>query len=98
MAAGFLEEHDLAWSDPDCGVNALVEVPDGFPDGETFCRRVVEEASVVLAPGEAFGHPERFRIGYGLPLSELREGLSRLETVLDRHGGTVPNRICYSTT
>ena len=86
VAAGFLEEHDLAWSDPDCGVNALVEVPDGFPDGETFCRRVVEEASVVLAPGEAFGHPERFRIGYGLPLSELREGLSRLETVLDRHG------------
>lgn len=86
VVADFLDERGLAWSDPDCGVNALVEVPDGFDDGASFCRRVVDEESVVLAPGNAFGLPGRFRIGYGLPRSELDEGLARLGDFLDRHG------------
>jgi aspartate/methionine/tyrosine aminotransferase len=85
VVADFLDERGLAWSNPDCGVNALVEVPDGFPDGETFCRQFVAEESVVLAPGEAFGLPGRFRIGYGLPLAELEEGLARLERFLETH-------------
>lgn len=85
IVAEFLDEHDLSWSPPDCGVNALVEVPDGFADGESFCRSVVEEASVVLAPGEAFGLPGYFRIGYGLHREELREGLARIDSFLQRH-------------
>jgi aspartate/methionine/tyrosine aminotransferase len=86
VVAAFLEERDLPWSDPDCGVNAFVEVPDGFAGGRSFCRSLVEEESVVLAPGEAFGHPERFRIGYGLPREALEEGLSRVAAFLERHG------------
>jgi aspartate/methionine/tyrosine aminotransferase len=86
IVASFLEKHGLAWSGPDCGVNAFVEVPDGFDGGEQFCRHVVEEESVVLAPGEAFGHPGWFRIGYGLPREELQAGLERLGAFLDRHG------------
>jgi aspartate/methionine/tyrosine aminotransferase len=46
---------------------------------------VVEEESVVLAPGESFGFPDRFRLGFGLPTGELREGLDRLGQFLDRH-------------
>jgi aspartate/methionine/tyrosine aminotransferase len=86
IVASFLEEWGLRWSDPDCGVNALVEVPDGFDGGEQFCRSLVEAESVVLAPGEAFGVPDRFRIGYGLPPAELAEGLERLGRFIERNG------------
>jgi aspartate/methionine/tyrosine aminotransferase len=84
IVASFLEEGGLGWSDPDVGVNALVEVPDGADGGEQFCRSLLEEESVVLAPGEAFGAPDRFRIGYGLPRAELEEGLERLGRFLER--------------
>ncbi|WP_255168628.1 aminotransferase class I/II-fold pyridoxal phosphate-dependent enzyme [Natrononativus amylolyticus] len=77
----FLEEHDLEWSDP-VGVNGFVTVPDGFEDGTEFCRTVVEEERVVLAPGDLFGYPDYFRIGFGLPTEELEEGLERVGRVL----------------
>ena len=82
----FLDAHELAWSDPDCGVNAFFRVPEGFAGGESFCRSLVAEESVVLAPGEAFDRPEFVRIGFGLPSAELDEGLSRLGAFLERHG------------
>jgi aspartate/methionine/tyrosine aminotransferase len=81
----FLEEYGLEWSDPDCGVNALLEVPEGFAGGESFCRSLVAEESVVLAPGEAFDRPAWVRIGFGLARAELDEGLSRLGAFLKRH-------------
>ncbi len=80
--ATFLEEHDLEWHDP-VGVNGFVTVPEGFENGREFCRTVVEEASVVLAPGECFGHPDYFRIGFGLPTDELEEGLERVGRLLE---------------
>ncbi|WP_247729203.1 aminotransferase class I/II-fold pyridoxal phosphate-dependent enzyme [Halovivax limisalsi] len=77
----FLAEHDLEWYDP-VGVNGFVTVPDGFENGTDFCRTVVEDEGVVLAPGEYFGHPEYFRIGFGLPTAELRTGLERVGRVI----------------
>ncbi len=85
VVSAFLDEHGLAWSDPDCGVNALVEVPDAFVDGAALCRRLVDEESVVLAPGEAFDAPGWVRIGFGLHREALDEGLARLGSFLDRH-------------
>lgn len=41
----------------------------------------------MLAPGDAFGpYEDRFRIGFGLPTDELREGLARVGEVIERHG------------
>jgi aspartate/methionine/tyrosine aminotransferase len=121
----FVADHErdgLSWLDP-VGVNGFLTVPDGFSSGRSFCRRVVEEESAVLAPGECFGvessavagggtddgtadsgttgggttdggttgessEPDLgdyFRLGFGLPETELAEGLSRLEDFLDRH-------------
>ncbi|MFO7926056.1 pyridoxal phosphate-dependent aminotransferase [Natronomonas sp.] len=85
VVEAFLDTHDLAWSNPDCGVNAFVEVPAGFASGESFSRSLVTEESVVVAPGEAFGRPEWFRIGFGLPREKLDEGLSRTGAFLARH-------------
>ena len=81
----FTEEHGLEWYEG-VGVNAFVEVPGTFDDGRAFCGRLVEAESVLLAPGESFGFPDRFRLGFGLPTDELREGLDRLGRFLERHG------------
>ncbi len=78
----WIDRNDLEWYDP-VGVNGFVTVPDGFADGTEFCRTVVEEASVVLAPGDLFGHPDYFRIGFGLHTEELEEGLERVSGVLE---------------
>ncbi|NKE35846.1 aminotransferase class I/II-fold pyridoxal phosphate-dependent enzyme [Natronococcus sp. JC468] len=78
----FLADYGLEWYDP-VGVNGFVTVPDGYETGKEFCRAVLEEG-VVLAPGEFFGHPDRFRIGFGLPTAELEDGLDRIGRVLER--------------
>ncbi|WP_134671285.1 aminotransferase class I/II-fold pyridoxal phosphate-dependent enzyme [Halorussus marinus] len=80
----FVEDHGLSWHDP-VGVNGFVSVPDGFDDSEAFCRTVVEEESVVLAPGSMFGYDDYFRIGFGLPTDELEEGLARVGDCIERH-------------
>jgi len=84
IVAGFVEEHGLDWHHP-VGVNGFVTVPGAFDDARDFCRTVVEEESVVLAPGDVFGHPDFFRIGFGLPTADLREGLDRVGACIDRH-------------
>ena len=77
----FLAEQDLDWYEP-VGVNGFVELPPGFDSSEAFCREFVEQESVVLAPGAAFGFDDYFRIGFGLPTPELEEGLARLASFL----------------
>ncbi|MFB6103587.1 MAG: aminotransferase, partial [Halobacteriaceae archaeon] len=57
-------------------------IPEGYEDARSFCTTVVEDQSVVLAPGDLFGYPDRFRIGFGLPTPDLREGLDRVATCL----------------
>jgi aspartate/methionine/tyrosine aminotransferase len=81
--AAFIERHGLDWYEP-TGVNGLPTVPDGFGGSTEFCRSLVEEESVVLAPGDLFGCPDRFRIGFGLPSGELEEGLERVERHVER--------------
>lgn len=82
--AAWIDEYDLSWHDP-VGVNGFVSVPEGFDSGKDFCRAVVEEESVVLAPGEFFGFEEYFRIGFGLETKALEEGLDRVGRVIERH-------------
>ena len=80
----FINEHDLEWYEPSV-VNALVRTPPAFETGTEFCRTLVEEQSVVLAPGELFGYPKYFRIGCGLEKSEFKEGLSRVSEHIRKH-------------
>jgi aspartate/methionine/tyrosine aminotransferase len=83
IVADWVDAHGLDWLEPPVGVNAFPTAPDGFDDGTDFCRAVVEAASVVLAPGDYFGHPERFRIGFGPETEVLREGLERVSEVIE---------------
>jgi aspartate/methionine/tyrosine aminotransferase len=81
IVADWVDRHGLDWLEP-VGVNAFPTVPDGFADGTDFCRAAVEEG-VVLAPGEYFGHPDRFRLGFGLPTAALHEGLARVDRAIE---------------
>ncbi len=80
----FLDKHGMSWREP-TGVNGFPTVPEGFETGRAFCEAFVREESVLLAPGDAFGVPDRFRIGFGLASEELTEGLARLDAFLARH-------------
>lgn len=77
IVADFLDEHALSWYEP-VGVNGFPTIPDRYADARAFCTTVVEDQSVVLAPGDLFGFPHRFRIGFGLDTDELRRGLDRV--------------------
>lgn len=80
----FLSEHGMTWYEP-TGVNGFPTLPEGFETGRAFCEALVREEGVLLAPGDAFGVPDRFRIGFGLATDELTDGLSRFGDFLDRH-------------
>jgi aspartate/methionine/tyrosine aminotransferase len=81
ITAEWAREHGLGWHDP-VGCNAFLDVPAEFADSREFCRVVVDDASAVLAPGDCFGVDGKFRLGFGLPTPELREGLERVAGVL----------------
>lgn len=51
-------------------------------DVERFCRRLADEANVMLVPGKCFGHERHVRLGFGGPSAQLREGLSRISDLL----------------
>ena len=84
IVADFVADHGLDWHRP-VGVNGFPTVPEGFADARELCRTVVEEESVVLAPGDVFGFPDRFRIGFGLPTDRLRAGVERVGDCIERH-------------
>ncbi|MFB6131370.1 MAG: pyridoxal phosphate-dependent aminotransferase [Salinigranum sp.] len=86
VVSAFLEERGVEWYEP-VGVQGFPTVPAGFDGGDAFCRTVVEDEGVVLAPGEAFGHRDRFRIGFGVETARLRRGLDRIGRVIDRSEG-----------
>lgn len=77
----FVKDHSLEWHYP-VGVLGFITIPDYFDNSREFCKRFVEEQRVLLAPGSVFGYDQYFRIGFGLPTTELKEGLSRLSTFL----------------
>lgn len=85
LTAAFLDDHGLDWHEP-VGVNGFVTLPDGVDDSRAFCRQLVDEESVVLAPGACFGVEGYFRIGFGLPTDELEEGLQRVGVFIERDG------------
>lgn len=73
----FVDRFDLAWHEP-TGVNGFPTIPAGFESGRTFCESVYQAENVLLAPGDVFGEPDRFRIGFGARPDVLETGLRRM--------------------
>ncbi|MCV6639057.1 capreomycidine synthase [Candidatus Albibeggiatoa sp. nov. NOAA] len=53
-------------------------------DIETFCRDLMEQENVLLAPGTCFGHQQHVRLGFGAATETLQGGLDRLSQFLQR--------------
>ncbi|MGI8857273.1 MAG: aminotransferase class I/II-fold pyridoxal phosphate-dependent enzyme [Thermomicrobiales bacterium] len=77
---GFLTEHrDLfSWVEPRGGLLGLLRYHLDLPS-ETVANRLAEEASVMLAPGSAFGMEGRLRLGLGARPDRFVTGLDRAE-------------------
>jgi aspartate aminotransferase len=46
------------------------------------CNFLLDEAKVVVVPGEPFGSPEHFRLSYATSMDNLTKGLDRIESAL----------------
>ena len=53
----------------------------GGGDGREFCARMLRHG-IMLAPGDCFGMPSHFRIGFAASGEKFAAGLERLDGVL----------------
>ncbi|MCL4560690.1 MAG: aminotransferase class I/II-fold pyridoxal phosphate-dependent enzyme [Chloroflexi bacterium] len=72
---------DLSWVPPRAGVVGFPRL-NGAASSEKLCRLLVDKYHTFTVPGYVFQMPEYFRIGFGVPLQELEEGLRRLDKAL----------------
>jgi aspartate/methionine/tyrosine aminotransferase len=79
---GFFGRHGetMRWVRPCGGFTAMPWMADGS-DGRAFCVRAMKRG-VMLAPGDCFGMPEHFRIGFAASGEKFAAGLERLEELL----------------
>jgi aspartate/methionine/tyrosine aminotransferase len=82
----FFAEFDrtLHWVRPSGGMTAFPSLTDGS-DGREFCRRIARHG-VLLAPGDCFGMPAHFRIGFAASGERFALGLDRLSTAIGQWG------------
>jgi aspartate/methionine/tyrosine aminotransferase len=82
MLDEWLSEHQeqLEWVRPAGSMTAFPRMR-GVADARSFCVAAAERG-VLLAPGDCFGAPAHFRIGFGLAMPRYREALGILSEVL----------------
>ncbi len=81
--SSWLEDQPMSLVVPDGGLVCFPRVPcDSGIDGDEF-RQMCLGNGVNLTPGYLFGAPDHIRIGFGLPVDQLREALDALAVVMD---------------
>ena len=71
----------LSWVPPTAGPIGFPRV-DGAADTQALCEELAARESVLLLPGNVYGHPDHVRIGFGR--AEIEEALARFERFLTR--------------
>jgi aspartate/methionine/tyrosine aminotransferase len=76
----FIESQSmLSWLPPDAGTVGFVRLAGGNVD--ELVERLLAKDSLVT-PGRFFGAADHFRIGFGMEIEHLNEGLKRLDSAL----------------
>jgi aspartate/methionine/tyrosine aminotransferase len=70
----------LGWVRPNGGMTAFPWLLDGS-DARDFCRRLLKRG-VLIAPGDCFGMPSHFRVGFGKTADGFPVALERLSELL----------------
>ena len=88
-AIALLTTRGIPCARPDGAFYLMVDVSAAVADGQEFAKRLVAEAHVAVAPGEAFGPggAGMVRVSLASERSILLEGLSRLADLVDAWGG-----------
>jgi len=81
---GFFKEHarDFDWMRPKGGMTAFPWMKSG-EDSRAFCGEAAEQG-VLLAPGDCFGMPKHFRIGFGAAAEKFPRAIERLSKIVER--------------
>ncbi|MAW76853.1 MAG: hypothetical protein CMJ95_05600 [Planctomycetes bacterium] len=81
--SAWLENHPMSLVAPAAGLVCFPKVPPGAgADGVEFRQKCLEQG-VNLTPGHFFGAPDHVRIGFGLPVEQLRRALDALGRVVE---------------
>lgn len=74
-------QEQISWIAPKGGVSTFPRF-NQIKDVTHFCRELINEQGVLLAPGECFGYPQHVRLGLGGNSSKLQQGLDILSEKL----------------
>ena len=73
---------DVSWQRPNGGIIGLLKLHK-VDDTFAFVNRLLDERQTKVVPGEFFEAPGHVRLGFGIDVEILREGLERLGAQLD---------------
>ena len=73
--------NDVECMPAEYGITAFPRWSGG--DTQRLDERLREAYDTSVVPGRWFEMPDHFRVGFGLPTEDFKEGLKRLESALD---------------
>jgi len=84
---GFFEAHSemVSWVRPRGGMTAFPRLAHGA-DARPFCRQAMKHG-ILLAPGDCFGMPAHFRIGFAAAGESFAGAITRLQELTAAAGG-----------
>lgn len=74
-------EKKLSWVEPAGGIVAFPRIEAAL-DGTRLARVLSEEYDTSVVPGHFFEEPRHFRLGFGAPTEDLKQGLENIRKVL----------------
>jgi aspartate/methionine/tyrosine aminotransferase len=74
-------EKKLSWVEPAAGIVAFPRIEAGL-DGTRLARILRDEYDTSIVPGHFFEEADHFRLGFGVPPEELKQGLENIRRAL----------------
>lgn len=79
-----LRDMGLTFPEPEGAFYVFVDISRFGMDSATFCTRMIQEGKVATVPGSCFGAEGYIRLSYCYSDEELKKGLDRMETFLQK--------------